>query len=182
MLISLLPPRTGPFPPADTKSRGIFPKFAEQDFLIPVIISSRSLNLKVWNGLHGVQLDDFYMHTGTPMSCDISPSREIAVGAGFYHMELYQIRENRPRGASAGKATSTLKGHESFVTCARFSDDNIVISTSGDGTARIWDVGTAKEVLQIPHSVLNFSSHFPFSFAPSNRPLKISSTNFPCLS
>ena len=48
------------------------------------------------------------------------------------------------------------RGHSSYVTSAAFSmDDNRLGTTSGDGTARLWDPRTGKQMLQINVAKVN---------------------------
>ena len=43
----------------------------------------------------------------------------------------------------------TLTGHDTFVVTARFDNTGKrVLSSSGDGTARLWDVGTGDEIVR----------------------------------
>jgi WD40 repeat protein len=42
--------------------------------------------------------------------------------------------------AESGKGIGVLKGHASVVNTVAFSHDNLVVTASGDYTARIWDV------------------------------------------
>lgn len=49
----------------------------------------------------------------------------------------------------AAKEIRTLRGHKGWARCTFSPDGNILVSTSADRTARLWDVNTGKEIGRI---------------------------------
>ena len=67
---------------------------------------------------------------------------------------------------ASGKVLKIFKGHNSGISRAMFfNDDNYVISSSLDGTTRIWDVKTGKELC----SLISFDNGTWFVTAPDGR-------------
>lgn len=79
-------------------------------------------------------------HGCGPLSVAISPDGNIlAVGYAPYDIILWNVR--------TGERCALLEGHSNWVVALAFSaDSRQLISGSGDGTARIWDIQTGKEI------------------------------------
>ncbi len=75
-------------------------------------------------------------------------------------------------GADTGKPIRSLSGHKDRVTSAAYSPDGQWIATAGwDGTARIWDAKTGKEVrrLDVPATKSYNPAHlYRILFSPDN--------------
>src|SRR5262245_876947 len=60
------------------------------------------------------------------------------------------FQEGRSRAAEADKPTATFVGHTNVVSAVLFTPSAThLISASHDGTIRIWDLDTAKELREV---------------------------------
>jgi len=94
------------------------------------------------DGATGAPMKTFYdkQHGAGPLSVGISPdSRTVAVGYAPYDIILWDT--------NTGEQQKLLKGHSNWVVSLSFSaDGKRLLSGAGDSTARVWDVGTGKEI------------------------------------
>ena len=62
---------------------------------------------------------------------------------------------------SASHLRGVLRGHGSFVNSAAFSSDGkLLVTTGGDDTARVWNVGTSAEVIRLHYGASLDSAWF----------------------
>ena len=104
-----------------------------------VVSGSFDGTLKIWDAVTGDQLQVLEGHGGHVRACAFSPDgRRIVSGADVHDgavSELLKIWD-----AVTGQELQTLTGHGDSVTACIFSPDGcFVLSTSVDGTLRIWD-------------------------------------------
>src|SRR5262249_26902524 len=65
--------------------------------------------------------------------------------------------------AATSQSIETLRGHSSWVISAAFNKaDTLVVTTSQDGTARVWDVKTGENIAQFNESPEDFRQGVPF--------------------
>lgn len=68
----------------------------------------------------------------------------VASGGGYYGR---QVGLGRLWFADSGKEASRLEGHTGYIRAIRFFPDDLQVATSGlDGTVRIWESATGKEL------------------------------------
>eukprot|EP01130_Rhizamoeba_saxonica_P002119 TRINITY_DN1192_c0_g1_i1.p1 TRINITY_DN1192_c0_g1~~TRINITY_DN1192_c0_g1_i1.p1 ORF type:complete len:241 (-),score=59.02 TRINITY_DN1192_c0_g1_i1:83-805(-) len=79
------------------------------------------------------------------MTCGYSPSgRYIASGGLDNTVTVHNIAA--AEGGEIPEIQKELIGHEGFVSCVRFIDDNQVMSSSGDHTNVLWDINEGTKV------------------------------------
>jgi WD40 repeat protein/class 3 adenylate cyclase len=72
-------------------------------------------------------------------------------------------------GVDMGQPLYELKGHTGIVHSVKFSPDGTrLASASDDGTARIWDIKTRRELLKLP---VGLSGNIAIAFSPDNKRL-----------
>jgi hypothetical protein len=76
-------------------------------------------------------------------SVDISPDARRAISAGWDAVGRYDISVWDMESHGCIKR---IPAHKQFIECVRFVDDQRVLSASWDGTARLYDLATGKEL------------------------------------
>lgn len=99
--------------------------------------------IRVWDLEAG---DEVYSLTTTNVSGVAWSSDQNYIALG-HHDGLIEIRET-----ATDRTVATLTGHTDMVSCVAFSPDQTqLLSTSRDGTARIWKVQAEAESEVLPH-------------------------------
>jgi WD40 repeat protein/class 3 adenylate cyclase len=82
---------------------------------------------------------------------------------------LSEAEDALHRAVQASRVELTLRGHADGVWSAVFSADGTKIATAGvDGTAKIWDAATGKELLKVKSSTMGFAWYYAI-FSPSGK-------------
>lgn len=94
-----------------------------------------------------------------------SPDGQTIITAEGRSPRLRQVT----KGLATGQIQQVLRGHQGFVDCLAFSHDGRLVATgSEDGTARVWEVRTGREVgPPLPHG----ASVIAIAFAPDGTTL-----------
>lgn len=105
-----------------------------------------------------------------PRSLAFSPDNRVIVSAGG-NTEDFDIRI---WDVTTGSLLNVLKGHTGIVWQVTFSPDGrLLVSGSGDGTARIWDMETGEQIktLEFPGEVSSLA------FSPDGQTLAVGGTD-----
>lgn len=117
-----------------------------------ILTGSADATVRLWDAETGRMIQEYPGHPGDWTCVAIaSNNRTAASGGQDAKLRLWELPppDELPAGAAAKAegAARLLTGHSNSVWSVAFSPDGTqLISTSEDGTARLWDVATAKEV------------------------------------
>lgn len=80
------------------------------------------------------------------MTCAYSPTgRHVASGGLDNIATIYNVDDQI---RTPGEHAQILGGHTGYISCCRFlpPDDGKMVTSSGDGTCRLWDVSTGSTI------------------------------------
>ncbi|CAH2277399.1 apoptotic protease-activating factor 1 isoform X1 [Pelobates cultripes] len=98
--------------------------------------------VKIWDLVTGSMEQDFHSHTGTVLSCDISPdATKFASTSADTTAKIWSFTESSP--------LHELKDHRACVRCCNFSPDSNYLATGDDvGEIMIWSVQSGELLRQ----------------------------------
>lgn len=99
--------------------------------------------LEVWDVKSGKKLRTFSGHNASAMTLALSHDEKYLLTADYGNLlTLWNF--------STGEKVRTLTGHTDLIKSAIFSSDSTMILSSGffDGTARLWDTASGKELVR----------------------------------
>lgn len=110
-----------------------------------LVSASQDNTIILWNPQTGTKFFAQQLECQWVMSCAYSASGRFVASGGLDDKATVFNVEN----ARIGKAAQTfdLPGHEGFISCISFVNDQAVITASGDSTAKMWDLQTRKEIM-----------------------------------
>jgi guanine nucleotide-binding protein G(I)/G(S)/G(T) subunit beta-1 len=114
-----------------------------------IVSASQDGKLIIWNGFTTNKVSAIPLRSSWVMTCGYAPSGNLVACGGLDNLcTVYKI-EGAP-AAGQQKAHAELAQHEGYLSCARFIDDNEVVTSSGDSTCILWDVEskTAKSIFR----------------------------------
>ena len=99
--------------------------------------------VKVWKIANGIELHTFSGFSDSTQSIALSPDQSIlAIGTSRAYPGMIRLLD-----AKTGQEIQQLTGHEDIIFDLDFSPDGTELaSASRDGTAKIWDIQTGKEI------------------------------------
>jgi len=109
----------------------------------------------IWDALSRATIARVTLKSMWVMTCDVAPVNSpsdpvFTLSGGLDNMitihstVLPHMQDGIPQGDASTFQLRELKGHNGYVACARFDGPEVVLSASGDKTARSWDVNTGK--------------------------------------
>eukprot|EP00462_Mataza_sp_D1_P000973 CAMPEP_0175097024 /NCGR_PEP_ID=MMETSP0086_2-20121207/5058_1 /TAXON_ID=136419 /ORGANISM="Unknown Unknown, Strain D1" /LENGTH=344 /DNA_ID=CAMNT_0016370491 /DNA_START=15 /DNA_END=1046 /DNA_ORIENTATION=- len=102
-----------------------------------VVSASQDGNIIIWNALSGLKEQAIRLQSSWVMACDISPSgRAVCSGGLDNFVEVFNLSDNGVQKM----AGVNLIGHQGYLSCCKFISDTELLTSSGDGTCRLWDV------------------------------------------
>jgi len=122
-----------------------------------LITTSDDDTVKVWDIATGKELHTFYGFSDEVESIALSPDQKLlAVGAGGSYNTWILLLD-----AHTGQEIRWLDGHNDIIFDLDFSPDGTrLASASRDGTAKIWDITTGREVYTSEKAGIMFSVNF----------------------
>ena len=84
------------------------------------------------------------------MTCAFEPTegRFVASGGLDNTVSLYHVAVGEEAEQAQDEDAILLRGHEGYVSCCQFLSPQQVLSSSGDTTVILWDVGTQQVTMQ----------------------------------
>jgi guanine nucleotide-binding protein G(I)/G(S)/G(T) subunit beta-1 len=110
------------------------------------VSSSQDGNLLVWDAITQQKTRLIPLKSSWVMTCAYSPTgRHVASGGLDNIATIYNVDDQI---RNPGEHAQILGGHTGYISCCRFlpPDDGKMVTSSGDGTCRLWDVTTGKSL------------------------------------
>lgn len=124
-----------------------------------IISVSQDATLRLWEGLKAQERHRISLSSSWSMTCAVSPNESLLAWGGLGNVcEVFRLESWR--------SEAVLSGHRGFVSCCRFISERELVTSSGDGSCKLWDIERA-EVIQ------DFKDHgfdvMAVSLSPANR-------------
>jgi guanine nucleotide-binding protein G(I)/G(S)/G(T) subunit beta-1 len=102
-----------------------------------VASASQDMKLIIWDTITQHKLNNISLNSAWTMTCGFEPSNGnlIACGGLDNICSIYNITT-----LEAEEPQTKLIGHDGYLSCARFIDENNLITSSGDASCIAWDV------------------------------------------
>jgi WD40 repeat protein len=117
-----------------------------------IAIASDDGTVRVWDAISIAQRQRFDNHPGEVLSTGFSPDGKAiltASGSVFRNSDEYTAHI---WDITSGVELQRFIGHTDTVNMARFDPTGaVVVTASDDGTSRLWDVSTGREVKRLDH-------------------------------
>jgi len=97
--------------------------------------------INIWDGLNQTRRLSYTHRTQWLMSCafERSKSELVAVGGADKFCSILSVAERE-----SVRPLCELMGHDGYLSCCRFLQENNLVTSSGDSTAILWDVQYSK--------------------------------------
>jgi len=110
-----------------------------------LVSASQDAKMIIWDGYTGNKVNVVNMNSQWVMTCAYGPSGKFVASGGLDNVcSLYDLRRNSIEGSS--KESHKLTGHDGFVSCCRFLNDDKMITSSGDQTCILWDIERGERI------------------------------------
>lgn len=107
-----------------------------------LVSASQDGKLIVWDGYTTNKLHAIPLRSSWVMTCAYAPSGNFVACGGLDNIcSIYSLktREGNVR------VSRELSGHNGYLSCCRFLDDNQIVTSSGDMTCALWDIETGQQ-------------------------------------
>eukprot|EP00035_Acanthoeca_spectabilis_P024042 m.452064 g.452064 ORF g.452064 m.452064 type:complete len:345 (-) comp20262_c0_seq1:270-1304(-) len=111
-----------------------------------LVSASQDGNLLVWDAVMQQKTRLIPLKSSWVMTCAYSPTgRHVASGGLDNIATIYNVDDQI---RTPGEHAQILGGHTGYISCCRFlpPDDGKMVTSSGDGTCRLWDVSTGSTI------------------------------------
>ncbi|MBN9121480.1 MAG: protein kinase [Planctomycetes bacterium] len=112
-----------------------------------IATASADQTAKIWDAKTGTELLTLRGHKAPLYSAAFSPDgSRIVTASSDQTAKVWEVPSAKPEGAAkTGTELLTLRGHTDIVYSAAFSPDGSrIVTASNDGTAKVWEVPSAK--------------------------------------
>jgi WD40 repeat protein len=76
------------------------------------------------------------------MTCAYAPSGNFVACGGLDNIcSIYSLKTRE----GSVRVSRELPGHTGYLSCCRFLDDNLIVTSSGDMTCALWDIETGQQ-------------------------------------
>ncbi|CAH8499184.1 unnamed protein product [Dicrocoelium dendriticum] len=106
-----------------------------------LLSASQDGKLFVWDTFTGKKIHMIPLKTAWVMGCAFSPSLNCVASGGLDNMISLFTLKSRDNTATHVK---DLTGHSGYVGCLRFTDEQHLLTSSGDKTCGYWDLELGK--------------------------------------
>jgi guanine nucleotide-binding protein G(I)/G(S)/G(T) subunit beta-1 len=102
-----------------------------------VVSASQDGKLIVWDAYTTNKVHAIPLRSSWVMTCAYAPSGNFVASGGLDNVcSIYNLRTSDGNV----KISRELNGHDGYLSCCRFINDNQIITSSGDQTCGLWDV------------------------------------------
>ncbi|XP_044167636.1 guanine nucleotide-binding protein G(I)/G(S)/G(T) subunit beta-1 isoform X1 [Acropora muricata] len=107
-----------------------------------LVSASQDGKLIVWDSYTTNKVHAIPLRSSWVMTCAYAPSGNYVACGGLDNIcSIYSLktREGNVR------VSRELPGHTGYLSCCRFTDDNQILTSSGDMTCALWDIETGQQ-------------------------------------
>jgi len=105
--------------------------------------ASQDGKMIIWNALTCLKMNAITLPSNWVMTCGYSPNGDFVASGGLdNNCSIWKVKSGQPPPT---KVTRELTGHDGFLSCCRFIDNQRIVTSSGDHTCILWDVETAQQ-------------------------------------
>ncbi|ETO27897.1 hypothetical protein RFI_09238 [Reticulomyxa filosa] len=100
-------------------------------------------HMQIWDTFTTKKKNYVSLQSGYVMSCAFSPSGNLTASGGLDNVcTIFDISDTYKNWEKyeQDRPKYVLIGHEQYLSCCKFFDENTIITTSGDSTAGCWDI------------------------------------------
>jgi guanine nucleotide-binding protein G(I)/G(S)/G(T) subunit beta-1 len=107
-----------------------------------LVSASQDGKLIVWNAFTNTKLHAIPLRSSWVMSCGFEQTqgRMVACGGLDNICSVYRLD-----GTDDTRVHRELVGHDGYISCCRFIDEQQILTSSGDGDCLLWDIESGKQ-------------------------------------
>jgi len=106
-----------------------------------IVSASQDGSLIVWDLASAKKKIGIPLRHGWVMTVDVSPNGQFVASGGLDNLcSVFDISDQLGWAADLTRPYRELQQHEGYVSCARFTDDEHVLTASGDANCILWDI------------------------------------------
>jgi len=120
----------------------------------------------IWDVTTGEELHVLKGHLGQIVGLRFTPDSKTLLSAGWHGDQSVIVWD-----VATGKEQRRFKGHTAVITCMDLTrDGKHLITSSQDGTLRIWDYAEGKEIRSLKYGGAKFTLAAAWSFRRQRKP------------
>lgn len=111
-----------------------------------LVSASQDGKLIIWNGFTTNKVNAIPLRSSWVMTCAFSPTGTFVASGGLDNLcSVFQLPAGGQPTANQ-KVHCELAQHEGYLSCCRFVTDQTIVTSSGDSTCILWDIGTKSPI------------------------------------